>query len=89
MQPGGLLWQPAEPAGVDDVDDGQRAAIVEIEQAELGGGEVPEDPFTGQPPVRLVLFVSFDRSCSRPATAPLATAGLMFVSSDRTGPLRR
>jgi hypothetical protein len=31
MQPGGLLWQPAEPAGVDD---DQRAAIVEVEQAE-------------------------------------------------------
>jgi hypothetical protein len=43
----GLLWQPAEPAGVDDVDDGQRAAIVEVEETELGGGEVPEDPFRG------------------------------------------
>jgi hypothetical protein len=28
----------------------------------------------------LVLFISFDRSCSRPATAPLASAGLIFLS---------
>jgi hypothetical protein len=37
MQPGGLLRQPAQAAGVDDVDvdDDQRAAIVKIEQAEL------------------------------------------------------
>jgi hypothetical protein len=41
----GPLWQLAKPAGVDDVDDDQRAAIVEVEQAELRGGEVPEDPF--------------------------------------------
>jgi hypothetical protein len=45
------LWQSAEPAGIDNVDDDQRAAIIEVEQAELGGGEVPEDPFAGQPPV--------------------------------------
>jgi hypothetical protein len=31
------LWQLAKPAGVGDVDDDQRAAVVEVEQAELGG----------------------------------------------------
>jgi len=44
MQPGGLLWKPAEPAGVDDVDDDQRAAIVEIEEAELGVGKYQRIP---------------------------------------------
>ena len=38
------LRQPAEPAGVDDVDNDQRAAIIEVEQAELGGGEVQRVP---------------------------------------------
>src|SRR6266481_3304081 len=51
IKPRSPLWQLAKPAGVDDVDDDQRAAIVEVEQAELRGGEVPEDPFAGQPPV--------------------------------------
>ena len=37
--------------GVDNIDDDQRAAIVEVEQAKLGGGEVPESPLAGQPPV--------------------------------------
>src|SRR6516162_8816060 len=34
---GARYWQLAEPAGVDDVDHDQRAAIVEGEQAELRG----------------------------------------------------
>jgi hypothetical protein len=44
MQAGGLLGQPAKAAGVDDVDDGQRAAIVEVEQAELREGKYQRIP---------------------------------------------
>src|SRR6266852_1647635 len=34
----------------------------------------------------VVLLACSDRSCSRPATAPSESAGLMFVSPDRTQP---
>ena len=61
--PSGFVWRRGGAAGVDDVDDGQRAAVVEVEQAERGwagttgrlcGSAARSEPVAGPtPPIRL------------------------------------